>query len=85
MLYAGIGSRETPGPVLAMMTYAARELATMGWKLRSGGAGGADKAFARGTTNREIRIPWSSYNGLYPNGGRVIVPDFTPEIRANRC
>lgn len=46
--YAGVGSRQTPADVLLHMTAVARELATLGWTLRSGGATGADTAFERG-------------------------------------
>ena len=44
----GIGSRETPPKVLADMDYIAAELASKGWRLRSGGARGADGAFGNG-------------------------------------
>lgn len=46
--YAGVGSRETPPQVLAVMRSAARVLASRGWILRSGGALGADSAFEAG-------------------------------------
>jgi predicted Rossmann fold nucleotide-binding protein DprA/Smf involved in DNA uptake len=45
MIYAGIGSRETPKEVLKSMTNYAKELSATGWVLRSGGADGADTAF----------------------------------------
>lgn len=48
MIYAGIGSRETPSAVLEFMTRCAAEWAQKGWTLRSGGAKGADKAFETG-------------------------------------
>lgn len=46
--YAGIGSRETPETHLMDMENIAMRLALKGWLLRSGGAKGADTAFARG-------------------------------------
>lgn len=46
--YAGIGSRETPGNVLADMTRIAKELHCSHYILRSGGAIGADTAFESG-------------------------------------
>ncbi len=46
--YAGIGSRETPGPVQSYMTTTAGRLSKIGYILRSGGAKGADKAFEEG-------------------------------------
>ncbi len=48
MIYAGIGSRRTPEPVCKYMTHVATELGGAGYQLRSGGAGGADYAFALG-------------------------------------
>lgn len=45
--YAGIGSRETPEDVLNYMARVGRGLERKGYRLRSGGAQGADKAFER--------------------------------------
>jgi hypothetical protein len=58
--YAGIGSRSTPNDVLAKMTQVASELEDLGFILRSGGAAGADFAFACGvhnSANKEIMLP----------------------------
>ncbi len=52
--YAGIGSRETPPDVLLLMTLTAKMLSAEGFTLRSGGAEGADTAFAQGATHAEI-------------------------------
>ena len=64
--YAGIGSRQTPTEMLTRMTRLARDLGNIGWTLRSGGADGADSAFAQGaiesTTMPHIYLPWSDYN-----------------------
>ena len=46
--YAGVGSRETPEPVLLEMQNIAMQLALRGWVLRSGCAAGADSAFDKG-------------------------------------
>ena len=46
--YAGIGARATPAAVLADMETIAAWLARTGWILSSGGADGADSAFAAG-------------------------------------
>jgi len=46
--YAGIGSRETPDPILDYMKNVAVLLANNGYLLRSGGAKGADSAFEEG-------------------------------------
>ena len=66
LTYAGIGSRETPPDVLTTMTDLATELAARGWRLRTGGADGADTAFAEGcpAALRTIYLPWPGYNGL---------------------
>lgn len=67
MIYAGIGSRSTPGPVLSRMTVLARLLAERGNTLRSGGADGADTAFEigcdQGGGSKEIFLPWRGFNG----------------------
>jgi hypothetical protein len=54
LTYAGVGSRETPPPVLAQMKLMAQRLAAIGYTLRSGGARGADTAFESGATKKEI-------------------------------
>jgi hypothetical protein len=69
LTYAGIGARATPQDVLGLMTMAAKELSDFGWKLRTGGARGADSAYARGTMNREIHLPWDGYEDLFINAG----------------
>lgn len=64
--YAGIGSRETPDNILALMRGIARMLAERGYTLRSGGAEGADQAFEYATpvlVQMEIFIPWNGFNG----------------------
>ena len=63
--YAGIGARATPAAVLADMTEIARWLARTGWTLATGGAKGADTAFAAGAPagQRTIWLPWRGYDG----------------------
>jgi hypothetical protein len=51
--YAGIGARLTPAPVLARMRQVAARLAQLGYTLLSGGATGADTAFAEGAGERK--------------------------------
>ncbi|MHB8255399.1 MAG: DUF4326 domain-containing protein [Acidiferrobacter sp.] len=64
--YAGIGSRATPQPVLTQMRKVAERLAARGYTLLSGGAPGADTAFASGAgPTQEIFLPWKGFNG-YP-------------------
>jgi len=66
--YTGVGSRETPGPVLERMRAIAAALAQAGFTLRSGGAEGADTAFEEGARSvegarMEIYLPWRGFNG----------------------
>ena len=65
LVYAGIGSRATPRAVLEVITTMAAWLARRGWNLHSGGAVGADSAFAAGTPadRRTIFLPWPGYRG----------------------
>lgn len=63
LFYAGIGSRETPEPILRLMTQIAVSLAIAGYTLRSGAADGADAAFEAGASEKEIYIPWLGFNG----------------------
>lgn len=58
MYYAGIGSRTAPNEILELMTELAIALNKKGYKLRSGGAKGADTAFAKGAgADKEIFRP----------------------------
>ena len=70
--YTGIGSRETPQPILDLMEALGEALCRHNWVLRSGGAKGADSAFERGAlkarpkygaANRpiEIWLPWEGF------------------------
>lgn len=63
--YAGIGSRETPETVLERMREIGKLLGETGWKLRSGGADGADINFERGCDEakgaKTIFIPWDKF------------------------
>lgn len=65
-IYAGIGSRKTPEPMLDAMIQIGEQLAQQGWTLRSGGAQGADTAFEtgcdRGQGWKEIYLPWKGFN-----------------------
>ena len=65
--YAGIGSRETPEDVGAVMKSIADSLGKKGYILRSGGANGADTFFERGACVSEhtadIWLPWPRFNG----------------------
>lgn len=66
MIYAGIGSRETPEPICRTMYEIAGILARKGYTLRSGGAKGADQAFEFGCDDmvlgkKEIYLPWKGF------------------------
>ena len=64
--YAGVGSRETPLRVCQFMTKIAGWMEEQGWTLRSGGAKGADKAFAAGVLDddhEQIFLPHQGWNG----------------------
>lgn len=80
-VYAGIGSRETPPDVLALMRDVAFALASLGATLRSGGAPGADVAFEAGCDagggRKEIFVPWASFSG---NPAHIVVS--SPEAAA---
>lgn len=81
LTFAGIGSRETPEPILNLMTQIGHDLAQSGWLLRSGFADGADNAFAYGAEQAngamELFIPWAGFNNASRQDARFIVPDFS--------
>jgi len=52
--YAGVGARATPANILQAMTWLGRKLEKMEYTLRSGGAKGADSAFEKNVTRKEI-------------------------------
>jgi hypothetical protein len=63
--YAGIGSRETPANVLVLMTRLAAYLGGLNFRLRTGGAQGADTAFEQGAPEgmTDLFLPWPGFNG----------------------
>ena len=75
LFYAGIGSRQTPDATLRDMTLMAQWLSRTGWHLASGGALGADTAFARGAPagQRTLYLPWADYNRLA--GPDCVIPE----------
>ena len=77
LVYAGIGSRATPRSVLEAMTTMAAWLARRGWHLHSGGAAGADSAFAAGAPpgSRTVFLPWPGYRGCAGPDCRTLSPD----------
>lgn len=65
MIYAGIGSRETPSNILIVMRKMALLMALDGLTLSTGAAQGADQAFAEGAAmvhgQINLHLPWGSY------------------------
>ena len=63
--YAGLGSRETPVEVLALMDALGERLAGERWLLRTGLSPGADQAFYRGALlsggDVELYLPWPAF------------------------
>ena len=76
LIYAGIGSRETPQHIQDTMRTVAAELGARGWLLRSGHASGADLAFEVGAADhaKEIYLPWPGFNGGRAGAGGAIIP-----------
>lgn len=64
MIYAGIGSRETPEDILKLMKRIARQLERRGDLLRTGDADGADKAFRSGVEKPENKEVFSAKHGI---------------------
>ena len=63
LVYAGVGARKTPKPVLAVMRRMAWYLVEKGWHLNTGGADGADTAFVEGSPALcTVFLPWEDYN-----------------------
>lgn len=67
--YTGIGSRSTPGSILTLIHRVSEKLDKLGFLLRSGGANGADAAFEKYSTRKEIYLPWDGFNGRHHDGG----------------
>lgn len=66
IVYTGIGARETPVEVMAIIEKIGSFMASRGYLLRSGGADGASAAFERGCDaaggKKEIFLPWRGFN-----------------------
>lgn len=86
--YAGIGSRETPDDVLALMEEVGCSLAVQGWTLRSGNAPGADQAFARGHLRTgwvgtiELYLPWGGFEAEAIEGWESAIKRAAPQPEA---
>ena len=90
--YTGIGSRSTPKEILKLMRKIAYKMAIEGYILRSGGAEGADTAFADGwgdaysedlnsdgisSRKAEIYLPWNGFNAQYSTQEGRMVLDYS--------
>jgi hypothetical protein len=79
-VYAGIGSRRTPTPLLDVMTDLASRLATRGYVLRSGHAPGADQAFERGAdSHAEVYLPWPTFEAAVACAAGYVQPRPSPQ------
>jgi hypothetical protein len=82
--YAGIGSRDTPLPVLQSMKEIA-EFLRPHFVLRSGHAGGADSAFESHAEDRkQIFLPYDGFNGGRHDGEQFFVLSGETEKRAKK-
>jgi predicted Rossmann-fold nucleotide-binding protein len=83
-IYAGIGSRKTPGYILSIMMTIGEYFAEKGWALSTGACVGADQAFAKGALKHggtvNLFLPWHSYEKKWINGlrGNVNITVFDP-------
>ena len=66
--YTGIGSRSTPSSILTLIHRVSEKLDKLEFLLRSGGANGADAAFEKFSTKKEIYLPWDGFNGCHHDG-----------------
>lgn len=76
--YTGVGSRQTPRQICDKIFTIAVSLGEKGYMLRSGGADGADKAFENGADfgefEKEIYLPWATFNSRKKNDARLNSP-----------
>jgi hypothetical protein len=74
MIYAGIGSRQTPADILDVMRKSAMILAIEGYVCNTGAALGADQAFAEGALvgggKTNLQLPWNTYENEWINAIR---------------
>lgn len=68
LIYAGIGSRQTPEHIMTLMTEFAEWANENSWICSTGGAKGADTAFINGAgTQLHNWLPFANYNGYKSN------------------
>ena len=84
MIYAGIGSRETPKPFLDFMYLVGLHQGKFGHTLRSGNARGADEAFMRGAIEAdgrmEIYLPSPRFGAIQDDNFVSTIPEEAFEI-----
>lgn len=84
-ILTGVGSRETPKPILELIRKVSKKLVLSGYTLRSGGAYGADTAFYEGwwdaykedqcVPETEIYLPWDGFNYHRAGKNYLVVND----------
>lgn len=85
--YTGVGSRETPQPILKFIEEVAYWLAGRGYTGRSGSAAGADTAFEQGFNRHEIvngvsdhvsfeaYLPWRGFSDIREDSTHIVTPE----------
>lgn len=85
--YTGVGSRETPEPLLKFIEEVAYWLAGRGYTGRSGSAAGADTAFEQGFNLYEIvngvsdyvrfeaYLPWEGFSDINEDSIHIVTPE----------
>lgn len=74
-VYSGIGSREISQVQVDKIHRLSLFLDLANLTLRSGGAVGADTAWAKYSAKKQIFIPTQGYNELYADGKKIIAVD----------
>jgi hypothetical protein len=87
--YAGIGSRETPADMLALIEALAARVAAEGRVLRTGLSPGADQAFYRGAVGAggavELYLPWPGFEAQARVDGAGELEHVLPQPTAAAC
>lgn len=62
--YAGIGDKKLPPQLPQIIQKVARGLQEEGYCLRNNGMDGAEREFMKGVSDKQLILPWNSFNGL---------------------
>lgn len=85
-IIAGIGSRQTPQPILKEMERIGRWCREQGIYVRSGHADGADMAFEKGAEDHcTAYIPWRGFNKPSKYGAHLYVLDDAHRLAKSRA